>query len=327
MVSRTIKNPTIKRLYNFSGNQCAFPNCNEELVTSNGTIVSEMCHIEGLKPNSPRHNLQLPDEQVNGYSNLIVLCQKHHTIIDHDESTYTIEILKKMKQKHEEKFQNNQYEVSDELIQKIQEFYQRQFNINIGTGNQFVTQSGDINVGITSIEKTRELIQTLYDENFPKLVEIAEQTARKNIKKFEDKFVKTISSKLKPGELQILSKPDLQYILTQSVIEAGRKDSDELREHLSNLITLRIQNDADELLSIVYDEAIQTIGKLTINQLKIITICLLLRYTTQNNLKSLSGLEEYLQKYVKPFFDFNNSYPDVVCSIATMGTLLTIGLL
>ena len=56
MVSRSISKQTIKKLFALSGNQCVFTDCNEELITEGGTVVSEMCHIEGIAPKAPRHN-------------------------------------------------------------------------------------------------------------------------------------------------------------------------------------------------------------------------------------------------------------------------------
>ena len=61
---------------------------------------------------------------------------------------------------------------------------------------------------------------------------------------------------------------------------------------------------------IVYNEAIQTISKLTINQLKILTTCLLLRYIIQGNLTELEAYAEYLKRYALPFLDFDSTAAD-----------------
>jgi len=306
MVSRSISKQTIKKLYVFSGNQCAFPDCHEKLVLENGTVVSEMCHIEGIAPKAPRHNPMLTPEQTNDFLNLIVLCLKHHAIIDEEESSYTVDVLKKMKQDHENNFLKNQYQISKQLVEKIQKNFEGQLNIHMGSGNQFVTGSGDITVGITSISDVRELVLFVFEENFPRLREIAEQVARKNIKKFEDVFVNRLKAELKSDDIKKLSDPDLQYILTESVMQAGRKDSNELRENLAYLLTERIKNHEDDLKSLVYNEAIETIGKLTIDELKIITLSFILRYTKRLNIKHIDELDNFL-KLLEPLYDFNNT--------------------
>ncbi|MGI0041430.1 MAG: LPO_1073/Vpar_1526 family protein [Nitrosopumilaceae archaeon] len=297
---------TIKKLYGFSGNQCAFPDCTEELVTTNDTIVSEICHIEGLTPKSARYNPKLTAEQVNDFPNLIVLCLKHHTIVDKEEITYTVEALKKMKQEHEDKFRVNPYNISEQLVEKIHILFEGQLNIHIGSGNQLITQSGNINVGITSISEARELVQTLFKENFPKLRAIAAETALQNIKKFENAFAEKISSTLKPEAIKNLSDPDIQYVLTQSILQAGRRDKKNLREDLSYLIVERIKNHGDNLKSIVYNEAIETIGKLSTDGLKIICLCFILRYAIITEISSINQLNEVLKK-LEPLLDFNNT--------------------
>jgi len=306
MVSRSISKHIIKKLYAFSGNQCAFPDCNEELIIENGTVVSEMCHIEGIAPKAPRHNPMLTPEQTNDFSNLIVLCLKHHAIIDEEKSSCTVDVLKKMKRDHENNFLKSQYQISEQLVEKIQKNFEGQLNIHTGSGNQFVTGSGDITVGITSISDVRELVLILFEENFPKLREIAGQVALENIKKFEDTFVNRLKSELKPDDIKKLSDPDLQYILTKSVMQAGRKDSNELRENLAYLLTERIKNHEHNLKSLVYNEAIETIGKLTIDELKIITLSFILRYTRRLNINNIDELDNFL-KLLESLYDFNNT--------------------
>jgi hypothetical protein len=97
-LSQKIKN----ELYARSGNQCAFPGCTENLIINNVNL-SNICHIEGYEPGSMRYNPNLSNEQKNSYDNLILLCQKHHTIIDSHENKFSVECIKHMKKEHEMK--------------------------------------------------------------------------------------------------------------------------------------------------------------------------------------------------------------------------------
>ena len=81
----------------------------------------------------------------------------------------------------------------------------------------------------------------------------------------------------------------------------------ELHKNLSSLITQRINNNDEDLKRIVYDEAISTIGKLTIDQLKIITLCYLLKYTSYGGIVSWETYKTYLDKHIKPFLGFKNT--------------------
>jgi len=91
---------------------------------------------------------------------------------------------------------------------------------------------------------------------------------------------------------------------------SGRKQNTELRNLLANLVICRIKNDKsgrEELKNIVYNEAISTINKLTVDQLKIITLCYLLRYTCYKGIVSWENFNDYLNNLIKPFLGFKNT--------------------
>ncbi|MBA5248556.1 MAG: hypothetical protein FE834_03330 [Gammaproteobacteria bacterium] len=106
MTSR--KNPTLttfKRLYAKSGNQCSFPNCEQQFFSDNNTEnISQVCHIEAAEKGGQRYNHNSTDELRRHYDNLIVLCPTHHTTTD-DINKYTVEVLKSMKSEHENKME------------------------------------------------------------------------------------------------------------------------------------------------------------------------------------------------------------------------------
>lgn len=86
-------------------NECAFPDCSEQIVASeDGTIIGEVCHIRAQKPGGPRYVAEQSDEERHGFDNLILMCGKHHKIIDTPSNVqrYSIEWLIEVKQKHEE---------------------------------------------------------------------------------------------------------------------------------------------------------------------------------------------------------------------------------
>jgi hypothetical protein len=127
--------PTIKRLFAHSGNRCAFARCTAALIEGH-TIVGEICHIKGSKPGAPRYDAQQTPAQRHGYDNLILLCSKHHTVIDHDEMAYTVERLLKMKDEHEK----NATKIDDAFANQATQFLFTQSAMSVG-------QSGGITVG------------------------------------------------------------------------------------------------------------------------------------------------------------------------------------
>ena len=67
----------------------------------NSTLLGEVCHVKGQRPGSARYDPNQSPEERNEYSNLILMCPNHHTVIDDDEISYTVERLHEMKRGHE----------------------------------------------------------------------------------------------------------------------------------------------------------------------------------------------------------------------------------
>lgn len=90
-----------------TGNQCSFPGCNMELITSDGTPIAEICHIEAISEGGPRYN---PERKTNpeasrkriaDLDNLIVLCPTHHRLVDRDHTKYSADWLRSARTNHE----------------------------------------------------------------------------------------------------------------------------------------------------------------------------------------------------------------------------------
>ena len=94
---------TVKRLFAFSGNICAFPKC-KNLLIEDDIVLGEICHIEAAEENGPRYNPDSDDEYRRNFQNLILLCEKCHKKIDSDENLYPVTLLTSWKEAHENKF-------------------------------------------------------------------------------------------------------------------------------------------------------------------------------------------------------------------------------
>jgi hypothetical protein len=92
--------PLLKVLFSKSGNRCAFPKCTSP-ITEGETVIGEICHIAAASPKGPRFDAGQDDAARNGLGNLILFCPTHHTVIDADVESYTVERLLKMKLDHE----------------------------------------------------------------------------------------------------------------------------------------------------------------------------------------------------------------------------------
>lgn len=102
-MSRTpVPQRTLKVLFARSMNQCAFPGCAATIVDPKDDVVyGEVCHIEGVEPGSARHNPQRVANTLNDNDNLILLCERHHKLVDAEPDKYTVPFLQRIKAMHE----------------------------------------------------------------------------------------------------------------------------------------------------------------------------------------------------------------------------------
>lgn len=101
----SVTDKTRKLLWGDSRNLCG--KCKERVVedatgTDDAAIIGDEGHIVSKEPGGPRYAYPLPMNMRDSYGNLLILCKKCHKIVDDQESTYTVAILRKMKKDHAE---------------------------------------------------------------------------------------------------------------------------------------------------------------------------------------------------------------------------------
>jgi len=95
------------KLWIKAGGRCEFNGCNEYLLrdrlTLSETNYSDIAHIVAVSPEGPRGNDPLPADQRNKLENLMLVCKKHHKLIDDKRlvADYPKEKLLKFKDEHE----------------------------------------------------------------------------------------------------------------------------------------------------------------------------------------------------------------------------------
>ncbi len=102
---------TVKmRLWGKAGGRCQYNGCNEPLwldkLTQAEFNVSYIAHIVADRPAGPRGHPRLSEELKSDISNLMLLCDAHHRLIDvSDIDGHSVELLRAMKERHEQRIQ------------------------------------------------------------------------------------------------------------------------------------------------------------------------------------------------------------------------------
>ena len=119
MARLAIKRDVLISLFAKSGNVCAFPGCNHELVTARNIFVGQLCHIEAARPGGQRYNSTSTDEERRSTENLLLLCYRHHKETD-DVSAYDAHALRAMKHLHESAHGQKPFKVNEAFIHRLE---------------------------------------------------------------------------------------------------------------------------------------------------------------------------------------------------------------
>lgn len=98
------------RLWVKAGGRCQYAGCNEPLWLDSLTMAemnaAYIAHIIADKPLGPRGDSTLSDKLKDDISNLMLMCDKHHRLIDREDiEGHPIKRLCEMKRKHEERIE------------------------------------------------------------------------------------------------------------------------------------------------------------------------------------------------------------------------------
>jgi len=109
-----------KLLWAKAANRCSYrfqsEMCRKPLVQAAGgsdVVVGEESHIVGDKLGSARYRADCANR--NSYENAILLCSTHHTIVDSNQTVFTVVALSEMKRAHEKAVASSPGDPSDRI--------------------------------------------------------------------------------------------------------------------------------------------------------------------------------------------------------------------
>jgi hypothetical protein len=98
------------RLWGKTAGRCQYPGCNKNLWRDDQTKVefntAYIAHIVADKPNGPRGDKLLSKKLARDISNLMLLCDEHHRLIDKEKvDEHPAELLREYKREHENRIE------------------------------------------------------------------------------------------------------------------------------------------------------------------------------------------------------------------------------
>lgn len=106
-ISREIKPATERMLWGVSAGICEFSGCTNKLfshhVTKEKVNLSQKAHIYAFSAGGKRPSLLRFSSKINDIDNLMLVCERCHSLIDSEDTEYSAEELLAMKKEHEDR--------------------------------------------------------------------------------------------------------------------------------------------------------------------------------------------------------------------------------
>lgn len=173
---------------------------------------------------------------------------------------------------------------------------------NATQGGTALQAGGDIVITSTGLTYTevKEIALDVFRANFYQLSGIARETAADRAEEITEAFLSKLRAE-HPEGFQQANDPSFQYALLTVQKEHARIGDKDLGDLLVDLLVDRSKHECRDILQIVLDESLSTAPKLTDNQLAVLAITFLFKYTQHHGVGNHKALGEYFDKFVTPF--------------------------
>src|ERR1700733_3297255 len=166
-------------------------------------------------------------------------------------------------------------------------------------GSTAVQAGGDVtitHVGL-SYSEAREMMLHVFQDNFYKLAGIARDTAKARAEEVTEKFLAKLQQE-NPAGLSKATAPDFQYAVYTVQKEYARSGDRDLGDLLVDLLVDRSKQQQRNILQLVLNESLATAPKLTDDQLAVLAVVFLFRYTKKNDILGDEALGKFFDLYV-----------------------------
>jgi hypothetical protein len=179
---------------------------------------------------------------------------------------------------------------------------------SIGSTN--VQAGGNVVIhGITAAE-ARDIALDVFKANFLTLNGIAEQTARDRAEKITNEYLEKLQER-NPAGLVSVQDPDMLHSIYNAQKGYACSGDEDLEEALVDLLVERSGQNSRDLKTLVLNQAIECLPRLTIGQRKAIAVSFLVRCTRYGGPLILPVFYHYLVNDYAPFVDIaSNKWTD-----------------
>lgn len=173
--------------------------------------------------------------------------------------------------------------------QNIDNSYNEQNNTTVNVDNHPTVYVG------ASLEEITRIVTNLFLDNFPRMQQVAKETAIASAKQLWDETVPKLLSAnvINYGSFMDV---DVQYVICEAQKSYARFSTNDLLEKLSTLIAERVKyNNDDMCLKVAIDQAVSVVGRISPSQLDYLSLIFLTTKVKFNNIDSLEKLKSHFE--------------------------------
>jgi len=151
-----------------------------------------------------------------------------------------------------------------------------------------------------SYSEIKEISLDIFKSNFLKLSENAAEIATKRAKSFIEHFIIEMISR-KEIDPSVMKEPEMQMAFYDAQKEYAKTGDDKIEAILINVLIDKAKENGRTFNSILLNEAVQAVSKLSLNAINTLMIVFLVNSTKNFEFLSINKFIEFLMNYIHPF--------------------------
>ena len=197
-------------------------------------------------------------------------------------------------------------------------------NQKVGDNSTAIQVQGDYHG--TTYAEIKEIFLDLFQLNFPKVQEIAAQTAQERINVMLEKLKSSFEKQKDSIDPSKFTEPAIQYEMQAIAVDVARRGEKSNIELLCELLTTVLSKDCPELIELISTEARRVLPMLSKKHIAYLSLEVLVNEATVSNAES-EALNSTLKETLKHISEANNITLGDLQYIACTGAIETRGVI
>ncbi len=149
-----------------------------------------------------------------------------------------------------------------------------------------------------SYTDVKEVAMDVFKSNFYDLGETVQTIINERAEEIINSYLERLISK-SPEALKNTGDPDLRFIIYEAQKNHARRGDKEIADLLVDMLVERTVTTEKTLVKITYNEALEILPKLTLEQIDILTVMFILRNINLRKVFRIEELDSYIRIFVK----------------------------